>query len=462
MSRRRFVEFPFSMCLVLSCSWMLLAGSLAPGKLQAEELPVLEQALLDKAPEILKFAHEQGDQNIGVLKFRIREGSDQPTDRAGLLNRNLAERLELALIIKNKPLDPIGIVHNASQVAATLPGANHLTAEGRQKLFTGQYPLAWGNAAVVPDAFLVGVVQVDPDFQKATVGISAFDQKNAKLRDVTKFSGRLTTNEVVELGGSFTTRGLFDGGQLALGPVEREKAAANEASKQAALIKTKAAKHPLDDPSSPVVLTILYDGQPVAIEFRDGGAFAPEPAEGQKVSFRFGRRDPEDKTRYAVVLRVNGENTLYRQRKKDLDCNKWILEPGEQPLTIQGFQLNDNEVQQFKVLSKAASKSREIDYRADTGTISMSAFRPLDTRTPPPPSPSLLSEAAEDFSILSRGVFPPEPPANLASLKQQLALASRTRGLISEGQTVPDATRTVKFEADPVPAMVATVTYYKP
>jgi hypothetical protein len=462
MSRRHFVTFPFSLSLVLSCGALLLAGSLTAGKLRADELAVLEQAMLDKAPEILKFVHDQGYQNIGILKFRIREGSDQPTDRAGLLNRNLAERLELALIIKNKPLDPVGIVHNASEVAAKLPGANHLTVDGRQKLFAGQYPLAWGNTNVVPDAFLVGVVQVDPDFQTATVGISAFDQKNPKLRDVAKFSGRLTTNEVVELGGSFTTRGIFDGGQLALAPAEREKAAINEAGKQAALIKTKANRHPLDDPASPVVLTILYDGQPVAIEFRDGGAYAPEPSEGQKVSLRIGRRDAGDNTRYAVVLRVNGENTLYRQRKKDLDCNKWILEPGEQPLTIEGFQINKTELQQFKVLSKVASKAKEIDYGADVGTISMTVFRPRDTQTPPPPAPDLLSEKAEDFAILSRGIFPPEPPTNLASLKQQLALASRTRGLISEGQTVAGATRTVKFEADPVPVMVATVTYYKP
>ena len=225
--------------------------------------------------------------------------------------------------------------------------------------------------------------------------------------------------------------------------------------------RTKAGRHPLDDPSSPVVLTILYDGLPVTIEFRDGGAFAPEPSEGQKVALRIGRRDSEDKTRYAIVLRVNGENTLYRQRKKDIDCNKWILEPGEQPLTIGGFQLNATQVQQFQVLSKAASKAREIDYGTDVGTIATTVFRPRDARTPPPPAPDLLSEAAEDFAILSRGVFPAALPPNLASLKQQLALASRTRGLISEGQTVAGATRTVKFEADPVPVMVATVTYYK-
>jgi hypothetical protein len=462
MFQKRVAKPLCSVGLAIGCLIVLSTYAVSPVLAQAEELPSLEHALLDNAAQILKFAREQGYQNVGVLKFRIREGNGQPSDRAGVLNLNLADRLELALIIKNKLREPVGIVHNASAVAASIPGANHLAAEGRAKLFSANYPLAWGKESVVPDAFFVGVVQVEDDFQTAVIGISAFDRKSDKLQSVARFKARMTTNDLAEIGTSFTTRGIFDNGQVNLSNEDRNKQANKEAAQVALAIKTKQARQPLDDPASPVVLTIQYDGQPVTVEFRDGGAFVPEPNEGQKVSLVVGRRNPEDKTRYAVVLKVNGENTLYRQRKKDFDCNKWVLEPGDQPLTIDGFQITDTEKQKFTVLSKAASKSREMDYGADVGTISMTVFQPRSAATPPPPPSNLLAEDAEDFAILSRGNFPKGTPESLAALKSQLVASTQTRGLITEGKTEAGATRTVKFDPDPVPVIVASVTYYKP
>jgi hypothetical protein len=433
-----------------------------PVAAQGDELPVLEQALLTEAPKILKFAHEQKYQNIGILKFRIRQGEGEPSDRAGVLNRKLPDRLELALILANRPRDPVGIVHAASEVAGTINGANHLTAEGRTKLFEGEYPLAWGRTKVVPDAFLVGVVQIDGDFQTAVVGISAFDRKDSKLRAVTKFTARLTTNELAEVGTSFTTRGLFSGGQVATTNEEREKNAVKEAGQIAALIKTKQARHPLDDVASPIILTVRYDGQNVPIEFRDGGAFVCEPNEGQQVSFVLQRRDASDRNRYGMVLKVNGENTLYRQKDRDLNCTKWILDPGDDPITVKGFQLDDKQIQKFTVLSKSASKPRAIDYGSDVGTISLTVFQPRSSATPPRPSAKILDDNAEDFAILNRGLFPQQTPATLSALKSQLVASAGTRGLIVEGQTEEGATRSVKFDPDPVPIMVATVTYYKP
>lgn len=440
---------------------LLTFATLLVGTVQAEELPTLEQALLQQAPRILKFAHEHGYKNVGVLKFRIREGNARPSDRNGLLNRNLAERLELALIVKNQLQSPVGIIHNASDVAATIPGATHLTTEGRPKLFDVRYPLAWGSAKVTPDALLVGAVQVNTDFKTVLIGIAAFGPNDEKLVDVVKFSARLTTNELVELGTSFSTRSAFGGGQVNLSHEERESKAVEAVSKQVALIKTNNVQHPLSQ-SSAVNLTVYYDGQAIPIEYRDGGAFLKEPTEQQKVSLILQRANPADRTRYAVVLRVNGENTLYRQRLKDLDCSKWILEPGAPPIKVEGFQLNDQQRQQFKVLSKAASKEKEMDYGSDVGTISFVVFQPKGAGTPAPPATDILSDDSDDFAILSRGTFPRKQPQSLEALKSQLALLSKSRGLITEGHTEQSAIRKVTFEADPVPVMAATITYYKP
>jgi hypothetical protein len=460
MSRTRPSKSELSVVVATIVVIVLSTCALTPLAL-AEELHSLERTLLNKAPQILKFARDQHYQNIGILKFRIREWRGQPSDRAGVLNLNLADRLELALILKNQLGEPVGIVHNASAVAAAIPGASHLTKEGRPKLFAASYPLAWGSSTVVPDAFLVGVVQVEEDFQTAVIRISAFDRKNDNWQIVAEFKARLTTNDLAEMGISFTTRGGFNNGQFNLSNEDENKQANKEAALVALAVKTKQARHPLDDPASPVVLTIQYDGQPVTVEFRGGGgAFVPEPNEGQRVSLVIGRRNPEDKTRYAVVLKVNGENTLYRQRKKDLDCNAWVLEPGEQPLTIDGFQITDTAKQKFTVLSKAASKSREMDYGADVGTISMTVFQPNSAVTPPLPASNNSAED-DDFAALSHGNFLKESPDSLFLLQSQLLKQMRA-GLIAEGKTEAGATRTVKFDPDPVPVLVASVTYYKP
>jgi len=442
--------------------WVCLLGSCSLAAVRGDELPSLEKALLQQSSTILKFAQQQGYKNLGVLKFRIREGNGKPSDRNGLLNRNLAERLELALILKNRPLTPVGIIHNASDVAAKISGASHLTAAGRQNLFSTTYPLAWGTTKVTPDAFLVGVVLVETDFKTVLVGISAFGRNDEKLRDVVKFSASLTTNELVEIGASFNTRSVFGGGAVKFSAGEREKKAADAAAQQTELIKSDRASHPLNEKSSPVTLTVQYDGSSVPIEFRDGGAYIREPSERQKVTLTLLRTNSADKGRYAIVLKVNGENTLYRQRLKDLDCSKWILGPNSGSIKIEGFQLDDQQRQQFQVLSQQASRAREMDYGADVGTISLVVFQEQGPATPAPEPVNILDEEAEDFAILSRGTFPKVQPESLEALKSQLAQSSTNRGLITEGQTVAGAVRKVTFEVDPVPIMAASITYYQP
>ena len=116
----------------------------------------LEKQLLKNSKPILEAVRAKGYRNVGVIKFRIKSGDGPATDRLGTMNLRLAEKLELALILANKLSDPIGIIRNANATAAKIPDASHLTPEGRAKLFSKDYPLAWGKTRVVPDAFLTG------------------------------------------------------------------------------------------------------------------------------------------------------------------------------------------------------------------------------------------------------------------------------------------------------------------
>jgi hypothetical protein len=464
-----------------------------------------ERGLIAAAPAILKYAQEKGYHNIGVLKFRIKKGDRPGSDRAGTLNSNLAMRLELALIMANKVRTPIGIVHDASAVAAQIPGASHLSAEGRQKLFSAKYPLAWGSESVEPDAFFTGAVSISNDLKTMVVGIVAFDRTSTALEKVTQFSIVPDVDDLVETGESFVVRGLFDGGKVSkTGNAGSEtQLAVAKVVESAVKVKdsTDPSEHPLapSNGEAPVELELFYDQQKVPLEIHDGAAFVVEPQENQKVTFVL-KRKAKDNVRYGVVLKVNGENTLGRQRLKDADCRKWILEPNAAPITVRGFQVDNQTAEEFHVLSRAESKAKEIDYGTDVGTINLVVFRervrsndapappsgpapadapaapkaaaPPNAPAPPSGSPPADAPAAprsrpaakpdvdeEDFAVLTRAVFPKQKPANLAALKAQLSQQA-SRGLIVQGQLIQAGTRTVSFITDPTPVMSAVITYY--
>lgn len=414
----------------------------------------VKREFIRQAPEILRHCRERGYKNVGILKFRIRKGQGQPTDNAGPLNMNLADQLELALIMANDVRNPLGIIHDASAVAAKVKGANHLTVEGRELLFSETYPLAWGDSRVRPDAFLVGVVEMRGSLDSFTVGVAAFSPGKEGLEKVVQFTATPGVDDLIEVGESFAVRGLFDAGKLELADTVRQ-----EIVTHAAAVHQASAPHPLVAPEASAVLDILYDNRIQTVEYRGGEAYVKEPETGQKVSFVIRRKNPADKQRYGVVLKVNGENTLARQRLKDLDCRKWILEPGDPPITLHGFQITDDSAQEFRVLSKAESKAREMDYGRDVGTISFVVFREL---THEPVHAPVLAAEDEDFGILSRGVFPSQPVPTLDVLKQKLLADSGTRGLIVEGERIHAATRKVKFRAEPTPILSATIRYYHP
>lgn len=439
----------------------------------------IDRGFQERSKEILDQLKSKGYKNIGILKFRVKKGDDPISDSVGTLNMFLADRLEMALILAN-PNDAdkqIGIIKKASQVAVKISGASHVTAAGREKLFQGEYKLAWGDQSVKPDAFLTGVAQISSDMKTITVGILVFDQTGGALtKIISPFDARTTPAMLGEGGESYTLRGAFDSAKLEL--VQATVAAA------AAKVKTAEAVHPLADPASPVLLEVIYDGKPAPIEFREGKAFVKEPQEGQKVTLLL-KRTSHAKGRLGVVVKVNGESTLERQRLRDVECRKWILEPDSPPISLVGYQVDANVAEEFRVLSQAESSAAEVNYGADVGMISISVFRevggvPLpespgskkddstktvkagDSSSTPPSD--LPPDTAEDLAALSRGVYPKGKTKNLAALKFQLREGGRdtgdTRGLIAQGRRTENATRIVQFVADPTPIIVAAINYY--
>lgn len=422
----------------------------------------LELALVRQAKPAIRLLKERGYRNVGVLKFLVAKEGGKLSDNVGTLNTNLATRLEVALIVANDPRTPLGIIHDASSVAARTPGANHLSAEGRRKLFETRYPLAWGDRQVEADAFITGLVQVSKDLRTLTISLVAIDKAQNKLTPLgTDFQAANEAGKLSEMGESFIIRGAFDDASVVQATPSADRRSPAPLSRQetqvlatAAAVHSGSNAHPLADPAAPVKLEVRYDNRPVAVEMRDGQAFVAEPREGQKVGFVL-RRD-SSKERYGLVLKVNGENTHCRERLPDLSCLKWILDPGDGPIQITGYQIDAKTAQEFRVLSSEESKANEIHYGADVGTVTLTVFRELRGKPEPPP----VEDEATYVAAVQQGKLPEEKADNFHALKAQL-LETSNRGLIGEGQQIGSKVERVSFTPDPTPLMSVTIIYYR-
>jgi hypothetical protein len=435
----------------------------------ADDLDAQYQAI---AKDTLKKLRAANIQSTGVLKFSVRVGEGPFPKSVGSLNLRLAEKLELALVMANPAQESqianqVGIVRGASDVANSIDGANHLTPNGRKLLFSKSYPLAWivrDESSIVPDSLIVGVAQVHADLRNMDVELQLLTKKDLQLQPLATLTVPTDLEDLIDSGESFTTRGIFDDGSV------------QESGKKVELIVQKsfdirqettgklqpqvARQHPLAPSSnSPIQFEVWYDNQRQPIEFREGAAFMKEPREGQKVIFIV-TRNGADQKRYGVLVRVNGENTLYRERTPDSRASIWILEPSLTKFSIQGFQLDKGTRQDFQVLSDRESQKRTIDYGRDIGLISIVVYQ---TQSTPIPS---LSDDQLDLAVLSQAQLPSKTAVSRGqlgkSLFDQLMAQDSTRGLIAEGQTKAAAINTVTFDRDPIPVMATSIRYYAP
>jgi hypothetical protein len=416
----------------------------------------LERQLQAQAPQVIEKLRQLDCKTVGVLKFRVQKDKGQIDDNAGALNKLLADRLEAALVLANpaNPQNQVRIVHDASSIAAKIAGASHLYDKGRKALFDAEYPLAWGNERVKVDYLLTGLVQLAADQKSLRVAILAVGGGASSTKLLLPPFEVATNGSILhELGESFQLRG--EPGQ---------EADDLEAASSAQRIREDPAAHfPLREQNKPAVqLLIHYDDKPVAVELRDGGAWVPEPREGQKVTLEIERLDTGTPA-LGVVLKVNGENTLYRERFRDIDCQKWVLIPTWRKTTIRGFQIDNNTTAEFRVASRQESRSLEVYYGADVGTISLAAFQelPPDQADLPTEDSSADATNALDATAIAQAKFPEKPADDLEGLKAQLR-PLQSRGVIDRGQAIASPVRDEKYRWSPEPILSVVIRYYHP
>lgn len=442
----------------------LLATALWPAGVRGEKL---ERQLLKSAPLILQKLRNLGYRSVGVLKFRVQIGQETIKDDVGTLNHLMAERLETALAIATSPEaeQQLRLARRASQVAAGMEShPSHLLADGRKVLLGASYKPAWGSGPIQVDALLSGVVSVESNFRTMHVGILVFGDKQPDLTMLQGFVAETDGLILNELGRSFHKRGM-PGEEDVPGEAKRVYDHPQEA-------------FPLRDRPA-AQLQIFFDDQPVKLEYsdRDHTAVIPEPRTGQKVTMLLQRVD-EGPQRLAAVLKINGENTLYRERSPDVDCSKWVLEPGakRQPIPILGFQKpNNREAEEFRVLSREESRGKEMYYGTEVGTISLTLFTESEQSGTIPPGEDA------DLLAIAKACFPEKPAKDAAELKAQIlrmataspaktplnapppvaAAKPRWRGIIVGGEAIEREVVPVEFVSAAEPFFSVVIRYYR-
>jgi len=462
---------------------VLAAGALLASPLNAaDDTPIqdnLDEMLRGKAPELIKYLRSKNHTNVGVVKFLVKKGDAAPTDNAGELNLGLANRLQVALVLNN-PDEDLGIIQQASRTITKENNvrANHLSKEGRKAFFNTEYDLAWGPRKVTASAFLTGLATISKDLKKTTIRFQIFD-KDGEISDVLNEVVMETSPRILTEAGysylinpdqhkdAFASAKKDKGNRFPRATIV-EKAAEQEVSFALAINVTPPPVQITGEPNpfkeGPVKLTVLYNGVPQSVV----RGKVPEPKETDKVTFQL--ENPTADT-YAVLLKVNGVNTLFGETIADpKSCLKWVLHPGAKQ-TITGFQVNDDKAAEFKVLSPQESAENEVNYGSHAGTFRMATFKGSIVKEDPTIEPNRGREENElARAAIARGTLDLSDiqAGSLNALQRTLRGREKSgegaRGLIIQGKATEkrEVERAFfKYDyADPVHDV--TLRYYEP
>ena len=256
------------------------------------------------------------------------------------------------------------------QPAARRQKLTYLTEEGRKKLFGLEYPLVVGGGKATPDLFFTGVIQLDSEKQTTRVEVLAFGRDSKDL-EPTGIVIQVKTDRplLADTGSSFVLN------RRALRDREREDDA--EAIRDAESRREGKTEPALKSMQRLVELKLYLDDVAVGLEpdrANPGNArfTCRPPRPGEKV--RFALKNLSDR-RLAVVLQINGMNTLYEEKLEAIRCRKWVLPPEARPLIIDGFYVKETgkNRKEFVVLPEKESR-QEVLGDAAQGTIQMHVF----------------------------------------------------------------------------------------
>jgi hypothetical protein len=315
-----------------------------------------------------------------------------------------------------------------------------------------------------------------------TVKVQLFGNKEPrrpKLRDIREFTVSVDPRTLMESGVSFVgARGPFDKPADPGQTTPQLTKDAPRADDSAATWNRRAETLLAEMRKLPVQVDVLYNGESEKV---DANPFRP-PAERDNVLLRIRGPFPHEKVTFrltnhskdetfAVVLKVNGKNSIYMEEQAPLECYKWVLEP-QQSTTVPGFlKRNDKKAGEFEVLTEADSQREEVNYGFNAGTFSFTIFRAAKSE-----ADRIMAnkEKERDVTIatIARGtdqLTERIAPSTLAAFRGEMKKltmkeeeAAGSRGMIVAGKDVDKEVRNVNFTPVPVAAIHATIRYYDP
>lgn len=449
-------------------AWVLILGALVTqaAPVRADNLDI---ALVNKAGLVLDKLEDLKCKNVGVLHFRVKKGSQWPSFTLAPLCDNLSTRLENALVIRNNPAHPIGVIQDASSNARThkVGGWSHSEKE-RKKLFDiDGYRLAWGTSRVKGDVFLTGLVTASDDLKKATVLIESFTAGHLKPAKVLEFEVAADRSLLADLGQTFAvaSRGVSR--------ADRDAHAIADARRRD--LKKREAGDPSMTPDDVrgFKIEILYDGiaQPISPDNNSPGEWRVQPPRaGQKVSFALTQNGKTADT-LAAVLKINGRSSWQQQDQESKMCQMWLHGPNERQV-YEGFyqEVDGNNLIPFEVLDEKQSQEREAEFGSKVGLIELDVFES---------GPGGGGETmAISLRSLTRRDLRKTPVKDVKDLQQRLmsrgrfhwkdakaaSAYSRGEGLIVASQVEPVPAGKIDIRTFPNPSQVGhfVIRYYDP
>src|ERR1051326_5932588 len=465
------------LCLLVGGLFLLPLVGGAADKSTEKKTNTLDVELREQAGAINELLRKRyikgsGDTiNVAVLKFRVkRAGEKEFTMNAGPLNMQMANRLEVALVLTAAD-DQIRYIERASDSVVDWVGkgkkkVSYLEPSGRENLFKIDYTPAWGQAddKLKADVFLAGDVVIHDDCQKADVHIVMFDKSSKEIEKIAEFTCWADPRTLMESGESLRIPKGAKGGFTD----DDFKSGGDSAVKQKKKVNVEPGNFMWQ---SPVEIKVFYtnkddkefkNAEEQKIDMVDNvGGRVKTPTEDQIVCFQLTNKS---ETTVGVVLLVNGESTIYREQGDTDYMYKWILDKGDS-CKIKGFQMpgDDTKAAPFTVLGDLESAKQAANYKEFAGMFTVAVYQQGDEGSG---SPTVTDDSMKAIARGAlRGVGTPKP-TTLKGLKtklEQIEAQHGSKGLIIPGpESIDSKIKKVDFKPNLTSGIRATIYYYTP
>ena len=454
---------PRFVTLLVAAFVAALAFTASPGESRGG---TLDRALLGaEFADVLAEIDTRQYDDVGVLPFKVKKGKRPAGYSAAPLCQDMPRRVENALImsmkVAHKQFAPVGIIRDAAGTAMEgKVGAYTKDRRAFDRLFTQPYQIAWGGAVKKNKvkAFLHGTVLSTGDRRTTRLKLELFDKdcwKNNRIEPQKAWTIPVRTDRplLADLGYAVSlSRSAFNDAKVTT--KDRDEAAAKQVTEEDEEDRPPAKAAPKEGLVSAAHnpadiggfrFELLYDGKPVELTAREGGAGAGQPEydappapPGAKISMQMARKKNDDDSLKGLVITVNGVSTLHEDSGDVLRMKKWTVAPterGKRLLPWEGFYVGAKaeQLKPFKVLTPKESAERAAEYGAQAGWIRVHVFvsktgaKGAAKPAPPKPVPPAEKEEYDSANMFSTRSLPPGRFVSFDQLRGRLMAANKIK-----------------------------------